>query len=448
MMEVSAENRRRIGFLILALACIGFTVRGFASERLFFWSRDFKPLYAGARCLLHHRNPYDADALRLEYTQAGGSLVDLQPFQPHYALYPPPALFVVMPLALLPWEPAHLLFLAASAGLITMASFVVAALCSAFSPLLVPVLISIFLIGANTSMMLAQPALIAIGLCVIGVGLLLQQKHTALAVFCFALSLTLKPQTGSFVWLYFFVVARYRVKAVAIFALVLLLCAPGIVWASVTPASAHWLQDLRANLKITELHGSLSDPGPGDALAYNITTLQTIVSLVRDEKPFYNVVSWSVCGVLLVWMFVLVRRNGLSHEQEFFAIAALTSLSLLPIYHRTYDAKLQLLCFPALAVVLHRAVASWKERRSSITETTWPSLPGWSVLAIALALLLENDRYSYRLNAMMHAPDPRHLLRSIVLLRNFPLILLTEAVLYLALLQFARPWPALQVEPY
>ena len=430
MLEISAVNRRRIGLVILVLACIGFTVRGFRSEPTFLWSRDFKPLYSGARCLLHNRNPYDGEALKLEYTQAGGDLNDMQPFAPHYALYPPPAFFLALPFAVFRWHVAHLLFLAVSAGMLSAAALAVAHFCRTLSPLLVPILISVFLIGANALMMLAQPAMIAIGLCVIGVVLLLQHKQTAFAVLCFSLSLVLKPQTGAFVWLFFFVNAKYRAKAVTVFAVTILLCIPGIVWASVTPASAHWVQDLRANLHNTELPGSLSDPGPGDLLAYNMTTLQTVVSLVHDDKHFYNPVSWGICGVLLLLMLAVARKPRLSQEQELYAVAALTCLSMLPFYHRTYDAKLQLLCFPALAVVLHRAVLSW--RQGKLQQTI-----GWSALTAALCVLLENDRYTYRLNALMDEPDPQHLIKSILLLRNFPIILLIQAIIYLLLLQFA-----------
>ena len=438
MVEVSAANRRRIGLWILLLACIVFTVRGFRGEPTFLWSRDFKPLYSGARCLMHNHNPYDGDALKLEYVQAGGELNDLQPFAAHYALYPPPAFFLVLPFAIFRWHVAHLLFLAVSAGMLSAAALLVANFCRAFSPLLVPILISIFLIGANALMMLAQPAMISIGLCVIGVVLLLQRRHVAVAILCFSFSLVLKPQTGAFVWLCFFVSSRFRAKAITIFAITLLLCIPGTVWVSFTPACAHWVQDLRGNLKNTELPGSLSDPGPGDLLAYNMTTLQTVLSLIHDDKHFYNPVSWGISGVLLLLILAAARKPGLTDEQQLYAIAALTCLSMLPFYHRTYDAKLLLLCFPALAVVLHRAVQSWRRRiEPADGETTWHQALAWSALAAVLCVLLENDRYTYRLNDMMDGPDSQHLLKTIFFLRNFPIILLAEAIMYWALLQFS-----------
>jgi hypothetical protein len=415
--------------MILVLISIVFAVRGFQSEPKFFWSRDFKPLYAGARCLLHNRNPYDGEALRMEYQQAGGDMRDPTPFQPHYSLYPPPAFVLMMPFALFKWQVAHYLFLGVSAGLLIAASFLVASLCAPMSPIMLPILIGIFLLGANSMMMLAQPSMIAIGLCVIGTVLLLQRRYTALAIISFSLSLALKPHTGAFVWLYFFAHPRYRSKAVSIFAVTVLLCLPGVIWVSVMPASAHWLQELRANLKTFDVPGALSDPGPRDLDAYNMTTLQTILSLVRDDKAFYNPASWGVSGVLLLFILAVVRKPRLSYDQQVFAIAALTCLSMLPFYHRTYDTKLLLLCFPALAVVVHRVAVSWKNR-----EGSWSPALLWTGVAAVLCILLENDRYSYKLDSMMHGPDPQHLLKTILLIRNVPVILLIQAIAYLVLL--------------
>lgn len=429
-------NRRTLGLLILSLASIFFAVRGFHSQAQFLQSRDFKPLYAAGRCILHNKNPYDDDMLRSEYIQAGGDTRDMEPLGPHYLLYPPPALVLVLPFAFFSWPAAHLLFLTACAGLLIAASFLVADLCISDSPILLPVLISIFLLGANQLMILAQPAGPAIGLCVIGAVLLLRQKHDRLAVLCFSMSLILKPHLGAMVWLYFFITRKYRSRALAIAAITVLFCLPVVLWFSVMPVSAHWVHALQINLRGTELKGGLSDPGPGNPRAYFITTLQTVVSLFNDSKPFYSSVTWGICGGLFLLWLGAIRKTSASLDRDVFALATVTCLSMLPIYHRAYDTKLLLLCFPALAAVYRQARATWRPPLSSAMEKPfrWGGSLLWAGIAVVLVILLENDRYNYRLYAMMAAPDPAHLLRTILLLRNVPVTILMLTVLYLVLL--------------
>ncbi len=429
-------NRRSIGLLILALASLVFAVRGFHSQTQFLQSRDFKPLYAAGRCILHHENPYDDNTLRSEYIRAGGDTRDMEPLGPHYLLYPPPALVLVLPFALFTWPAAHLLFLTFCAGLLITASFLIADLCIPDSPLLLPVLISLFLLGANQLMILAQPAGPAIGLCVIGAVLLVRKRHDRLAVLCFSMSLILKPHLGAMVWLYFFITRSYRSRALAIAAVTVLFCLPVVFWFSVMPVSAHWLHALQINLQGTELKGGLSDPGPGNPRAYFITTLQTVVSLFNDSKPFYTSVTWGICGgIFLLWLGAL-RKIPASLDRDAFALATITCLSMLPIYHRAYDTKLLLLCFPALAVVYRQARTTWAPvvARAVRKPFAWGGALAWTLIAMVLIILLENDRYNYRLYAMMSAPDPAHLLRTILLIRNIPVTLLILTVLYLGLL--------------
>jgi hypothetical protein len=433
MLEGSSARWQKVGMLVLLVASVLFAARGFYSQSHFLQSRDFKPLYAGARCILHHENPYDDEALKREYIQADGDMRDSEPLAPHYLLYPPPALFLVLPFALFHWPVAHLLFLTVLAGLLIAASFLVADLCTPYSPILLPILIGVFLLGANQLMILAQPAGPAIGLCVIGAVLLLKGKYPPLAVLCFALSLTLKPHLGALIWIFFVLDRRYRTYAALIAAATVLLCLPSVLWLSFMPASAHWMQDLQQNLKITEMQGALSDPGPGNLKAYYITTLQTVVSLFGDSKTFYNSVTWLICGSLFVlWLIALVRIPP-SPTRDFFALATISCLSMLPIYHRAYDTKLLLLCFPAIAVVFDRARLEWVRLRSR-ERSRWFGVLGWSAILAVLILLVENDRYNYRLYAAMAGPDPAHLLKTIVLLRNIPIALLLQAILYLGLL--------------
>jgi len=83
-----------------------------------------------------------------------------------------------------------------------------------------------------------------------------------------------------------------------------------------------------------------------------LISLQTVVSFFRDDPRIYKSVSYLICAPLLaVWAFVTMRSR-LSPKLVWLALAAISALTMLPIYHRLYDAKLLLLTVPACAMLL------------------------------------------------------------------------------------------------
>jgi hypothetical protein len=85
-----------------------------------------------------------------------------------------------------------------------------------------------------------------------------------------------------------------------------------------------------------------------------IANLQTIVSIFRDDAAFENQVVWVAFGCLfIVWAYITVRaRAGM--EKDLLGVASIAVMSLLPIYHRHYDARLLVLIFPAMALLTTR----------------------------------------------------------------------------------------------
>ena len=79
--------------------------------------------------------------------------------------------------------------------------------------------------------------------------------------------------------------------------------------------------------------------------------LQTVICIFRDDPGFYNPVSYLICAVpLLMWAWI-TWRSSWTRDRMWLALAAIASLSLLPVYHRHYDAKLLLLAVPACAML-------------------------------------------------------------------------------------------------
>jgi hypothetical protein len=412
-------TRRILGLVILALGSLFFAVDGFHAQQHSLKSFDFKDVYSGARCLLHHCNPYDMDQIKEQYLAGGGDPDEIRPFHIYNANYPPSALFLATPFAMLPWQPAHLLWLAISITVVIVAAFLMADLCAPFSPLAAVAMIALLMATSLLMIMLAQPAMLTIGLCVIAVWCLLKDRFPVLAIVCFALSLTLKPHIGGLVWFYFLLsgAALYRRRAWQILLATILLSLPGVLWASFTPQSAHWMHDLHVNLVGVAAHGNASDPGPANDEASGIASLQTVVSLFRDDPHVYNPVSWLLIGVLLVaWIYTTIRMKP-SKKKDFLGLASIACLALLPIYHRVYDTRLLLLTFPALALLLSEG---------GITGIV-------AFLLAAMAIVVMSNPFSHFVDVHYWLHSPHHgLIGTILLMREVPLSLLVLGSFYLA----------------
>jgi hypothetical protein len=340
-------------FVFCVFCCVFFVAKGFHDESIALKGFDFTPLYSGARCLLKHCNAYDSEQIRKIYIESGGDPSTTRPFRAFNANYPPSALFLILPLAIMPWGLALKIWLSISAVLFVVAALLVADLCNANSSAVTLVLLGWFVASSTILMMLAQPAGPAIGLCVIAVWCLINKKFPVICIVCFALSLTLKPQLGGLVWLYFFLShGTIRRRMVQVFILTLVMCSIGMTWAWLTPQMTHWPNELRENLIGIAAHGNASDPGPANKEALAITDLQAAISVFNDDRHLYNLVSFTVAGsLILIWCLVALRAPA-SLEKDLFGIAAIAYLCLLPIYHRQYDTRLLLLAFPANALLL------------------------------------------------------------------------------------------------
>jgi hypothetical protein len=102
------------------------------------------------------------------------------------------------------------------------------------------------------------------------------------------------------------------------------------------------------------MRGGISDPGPASYIGSTpgmIIDLQSAISVFRDDPPVYNLGSYLIFGVLaLVWLLKTLRSH-IYPSRIWLALAPIVPLSMLPFYHRLFDAKLLLLTVPACAML-------------------------------------------------------------------------------------------------
>lgn len=351
--------RRFVGLACILAGGMAFTIWGAIMEqRSPLGMSDLFPVYYHARILIEHEDPYIERATSYERLRSEGFL-DARNFAVYGlpvlpCVYPPSSLLVVAPLALLRWEPAHLIWMALISMCLTLAALLVWFAASDYAPLLAAGLIGFLLVNSETLLFEGNSAGIATGLCIIASYCFIRRRQPLVAVICFAISLALKPHDSALVWLCFLLSGGlYRKRALQTLIPTLLLVIVAVAWAS--RVSPHWPQELKSNIQEISSHGGVNDPGPdsGTNLIVNsAVNAQTIFALFRDRPLFYNTASYLLCGMLLLpWVIATVRRP-MSTSRIWVSLAFLSAVSMLPVYHRHHDAKLLLLAVPACAMIV------------------------------------------------------------------------------------------------
>jgi hypothetical protein len=359
-MKLNLTSTQRTALLCLLFSSGIFILWGsFLESSSYAGMADFKAVYYGARCLIHHRDPYKPGELQSVYQAEGGSLPS-DPFKLRMfmsgvltCINLPIALLLVTPLALLPWGIAHLLWMILIAASFTLAAFLTWDLAGNFAPRLSLFLICILLSNIEILYALGNLAGISVALCVVAVWCFLKERYLAAGVVCMAVALALKPHDVGLVWLYFLLVGGVqRKRAFQVLLITSALVLPALLW--VWHTAPQWAPELHANLLAGSARGSLNDPGPtslGFRYADIVICLQSIISVFRDNPRFYNPVSYLICGALLLIGAIRTLRTRFSQSNAWLALAAIAALSVLPVYHRLHDAKLLLLTIPACALL-------------------------------------------------------------------------------------------------
>ena len=357
-LKIASTQQKALVCLLLSTA-ISVTWGSILATHFYSGMGSFKAVFYGTRCLMRHSDPYDPAVLPQVYELEGGRFSPLpaEAFLDRrgtmVCVNLPTSLFLVAPFAIFPWKAAALIWMVLQVAVLSMAAFLIWFIARDYALKPATLLIGLLLANAEIVLALGNLAGMAVSLCVVAVWCLLEERFVRAGVICLAISLALKPHDAGLVWFFFLLAGgAYRKRALQTVVVVAALALPAVLWASYV--SPQWPQELRANLHALSAHGSVNDPGP-DSLSFrsadNVISLQLTFSLLRDEPRFYNAASYLTCGLLLIAGAVRVLRSRLTKQNAWIALAAIAPLSMLPVYHRSYDAKLLLLMVPACALL-------------------------------------------------------------------------------------------------
>ena len=374
---------------------------------------DFRTAYYSGQCLLRGADPY--------IEQNVGALYSLRAERSRVSdrdmavitrnIYLPSAFALTVPLAILPFDLAQAVWFLLIAGGFVLASFLMWQLAADQAPMLAACFLGFCLANSGSLILFGNPAGFVVPLCVLAAWCFVTEQWISVGILSLAVGLAFKPHDVALIWLYFLLAGGlYRRRALQTLALFTVFSVPAVLW--VAHISANFMHELRSNLQVFTVPGGMNDPSRIHGTE-TLTNLQTITSFFWDNPHTYNLASYLICAPLLIIWGVVTLRSRPSRENVWFALASIGALSMLPVYHRQYDAKLIILAVPALAILWARRD---KLRWIGLTLTSAAfvldaDIPWVIFQAVVKKLRFSTDAsYGHLLTAIMNFPVPLSLL--------------------------------------
>ena len=335
---------------------------------------DFELAYNSTRCLLHGCDPYSQHDVLGLLRASGETYPSDQSSQLIVAtrnVYPPGEFAVILPFALIAPGLAKFLWIAATAVLYLATAVMLWVLVRPLAPGVGGVFLGFILATSFPLFIYNNPGCLAVGL--VGVAaccFLLERWETAAAVLL-AGALLLKPQDAGMAWLFFLLAGgTLRRGALKSLAIAFVFAIPLVVWTG--QLSPHWANEMHQNLTAFTRHGGINDPGPSAVMDHGTcvnTSLAPVLANLWDNAGFYSLGSLALIAPLVFfwarWTLVASPgralraptnegdslRSGFDRRAIWLGLAAAIPLTLLPVYHRIYDARLIILTVPACALL-------------------------------------------------------------------------------------------------
>jgi hypothetical protein len=340
---------RAIIALLLLAAAGQFVLRGPLTVRGHLSMYDFAMFLAAARVWVEGGNPYEVATLWPAWLSGGGQPTDMM--QEYWTSVLPPSAFpLVAPLAVLPvafavWAWVVLLLggvgviigsVLSLANLSGWRAWMFAAVAVAFAPV-------------QALLMLGQTSLPTIALIFLSIERS-RRGHHVLAGVLLGLGACFKPQLAVPFIAWFTIMRCWRPIAPAL-AVLLLFNVASIGWMQY---HAHaWFVPWTENIAATRAPGLNDDPAMTGPWRHQMIHLPVMLFSVTDRHELVRGLSWGMSVALaaaFLLLLVRARRAGLpSRTTHLLLLATFSSLVLLPVYHKSYDAAMLL---PALAWAL------------------------------------------------------------------------------------------------
>jgi hypothetical protein len=333
--------RKLLAVSLLALALLQLGFRGMQRVRTDMPMWDFTSVYSAARTWIHGGNPYDIEQVVGTWRAAGA--FSNRHVDTWALVYPPTSLLTVMPLALLPAAPAMMAWLLITLALLALQFAALADLARLrWRDGRAWVLVGAAFAAAplQFGILSGQLSLPAISLCILAFWCVGRQRDT-LAGVLLGIACALKVQIAAPFVLYYLLRRRWNVANTAI----LVATAFGIAaLAAIQVAHPTWLGDWLRWIGASSQVGGVNDYSWAGPFRDEIVDLKILlVSIPLDVLALRIAILCIVVGLIAWYVRSFPARDvsaGDSDRNELLALAGLSAIVLLPVYHRVYDAAL------------------------------------------------------------------------------------------------------------
>jgi hypothetical protein len=285
---------------------------------------DLSTPYVSARLWLHGLDPYKQSAFMQEWTQAGGTrFTNRGSSTTTRPAYPPPTLPALVPLAILPWKIARIVFVLLAT---TLYGFVIWRLRQA-SLLTLAIVVGMSSVG--TAIGGGNLAILAIELAVLAS---LDSKPTRSGLLL-GLSICLKPQLGAWLLLYYVITRKWRIATTAI------ATASCSLALALLRLPSTWIASYKDNLSHFFSIGGVNDFTTANPSRFELVNLQVVAFSITHDYALSNLIAWTLTGILLgIWAVWCVRK-----DHGLLAMGTVALIGLLPVYQRFYNLPIVLL---------------------------------------------------------------------------------------------------------
>jgi glycosyl transferase family 87 len=373
-----SARRKILLAVLLFLAGTEFVVRG--PVRFLRQSSDWNdlvPVYVPSHAWLTGVNPYDPNVYADLWTQTFD-----KPWSPaatrSHAVYPVTAFVLLSPLAALPWPVAQIVACVMTVLLVAVmiwcmirfgglegdAAYLFAAGALALAPF------QTGLATGNISIAVVAVAGIA--------AYAIRKGEDLWGGILLAAAVGLKPQIGLCFLGYYLLRRQWRVSGVAILGLAALFLAAAL---RMHALGFSWIGDFLRNNRVFVGANRFDDFTAANPIRFTLIDLQ--VPLLDFTASKTAAALWAACVVILLAVVWLVFFLKTSEPDDLLNLGVIATLSLLPVYHRFYDAAL--LVFP-LCWLLRASSPRFFAVRIACAMLLAPFLfPGATMLADAAA---------------------------------------------------------------
>jgi hypothetical protein len=330
--------RKILGISLLTIALLQLGVRGIQRLRSDVPMWDFVSVYSAARTWIHGGDPYDLPRVAATWRESG--VFTRRDTSLWATVYPPTSLITLVPLAMLPSSVAMMAWLAITIALLSY-QFVALIDLAKLQPRdprrLILVGGALAAAPLQFGLLSGQLSLPAISLCIIAFWYVGRDREK-LAGALLAFACAIKPQVGA-PFVAYFLVQRRRV--VSSYAILLGAAIGALALATMRLSHVNWIAGWTQSIAVSSKVGGVNDYGWTNEFRDEIIDLKMLLVSMPVDALALRIMIECVVIALVAWYVRSLRRGrDLIDRQGLLPLAGLCALSLLPVYHRVYDATL------------------------------------------------------------------------------------------------------------